>query len=74
MQWGRVTSKPSSNPTTVSGLMFSTNSYNVSCVSYTDYSPRCFNIDSQTASSFKVSINHGTNSITSPFQWLAIGY
>lgn len=74
IQWGRVTSKPSSNPTTVSGLIFSTSSYNVSCVSYTDYSPRCFSIVSQTASSFTVAINYGTGSNASPFQWVAIGY
>ena len=59
---------------TVSDLIFSTSNYNVSFVSYTDYTARAFNIDSQTASSFAVAMYIGTSGNTVPFQWIAIGY
>lgn len=74
IQSGRVTVEPTVNPMTVSGLIFSTSSYNVSCVTYNNFSPRCFSIQSQNASSFTVAINYGTSSNSSPFQWIAIGY
>ena len=74
IQSGRVTSDPKLNPITVSNLIFSTSNYNVSCVSYTDFSPRSFSINSQTASSFTITMYYGTSGNSCPFQWVAIGY
>ena len=73
IQWGYVPSKPSSNPCTVSGLMFTENSYVVIPIAHGNYSGRSFSITEQTATTFKARINYGTEENTSPFKWIAIG-
>ena len=79
VQWGFITTKPSSATYTINGLLFSTANYFITFKTIGDnYTEREFRFQNyptdKLASRCKIQMNIGNSGYPCPFAWFAIGY